>query len=60
MVDLATLGRIDLSLTQQEQSDAKADLKDAKEAGVNVDSVEILSEQTMNDVSISNQTFIPR
>jgi len=60
VVDLATLGRIDLSLTQQEQSDAKADLKDAKEAEVNVDSVEILSEQTMNDVSISNQTFIPR
>jgi hypothetical protein len=59
-VDLATLGRIDLSLTQQEQSDAKADLKDAKEAGVNVDSVEILSEQTMNDVSLSNRTFIPR
>ena len=57
MVDLAALGCIDLSLTQQEQSDAKVDLKDAKEAGVNVDSVEILSEQMMNDVSMSTSAF---
>jgi len=59
-VDLAALGRIDISLTQQEQSDAKIDLQEAKEAGVNVDSVEILSEQTMNDVSISTRIFLHR
>jgi hypothetical protein len=59
-VDLAALGRIDISLTQQEQSDAKIDLQEAKEAGVNVDSVKTLSGQTMNDVSISTRIFLHR
>ena len=59
-VDLVSLGRIDMSLTQQEQSNAKVDLKEAKEAGVNVGSVEALSEQIMNDVSISTRVFLYR
>jgi len=54
VVDLAALGCIDLSLAQKEQSDAKGDLKDA---GINVDSIEMLSEQMMNDVSMSTSAF---
>jgi hypothetical protein len=60
VVDLAALGCIDIFLTQQEQSDAKIDLQEAKEVGVNVDSVQTLSEQTMNDVSISTRIFLHR
>lgn len=52
-VDLAAWGHNALFLTGKEAAAAAGDLKDAKEAGVNVDNVETLSEKMMNDVSIS-------
>jgi hypothetical protein len=52
VVDLAAWGHNDLFLTEKEAVTAEGDLNGAREAGVNVKSVEILDKQTMNDVSI--------
>jgi hypothetical protein len=51
-VDLVSWGHNELFLTREEETVAEGDLKAAKEAGVNVDSVEILTKQMMDDVSI--------
>jgi hypothetical protein len=58
-VDLAAWGHNELFLTRKEEAVAEGDFQDAKEAGVNVDSVEILSGQMMNDVSLSSDFFVP-
>jgi len=46
-VDLAAWGHNHLFLTENEAPTAEGDLNSAKEAGVNVESVEILDEQMM-------------
>lgn len=56
-IDLVAWGHNELFLTGKEETVAESDLKDAKEAGVNVDSVEMLSEKMMNDVSIHTKPF---
>ena len=58
-VDLAAWGHNDLFLTEKEAATAEGDLNSAKEAGVNVKSVEILDKQMMNEVSIFMLVFFP-